>query len=105
MVILPKGDNRYRALGGGDEAHSQADPRRVLQGCDELRLYNGQYNGRRRERRDERPPHVRRHEGRDVQPALVIGRKEFNHHTLEYQYRLCYTMPLYCTGALSRLDT
>ena len=25
-----------------------------------------------------------------------------NHNTLVYQYRLCYTMPLYCTGALSR---
>ena len=23
-----------------------------------------------------------------------------NHHTLVYQYRLCYTMALYCTGAL-----
>ena len=39
--------------------------------------------------------------GRDVQPALVIGRKGFNHNTLVYQYRLCFTMPSYCTGALS----
>ena len=43
--------------------------------------------------------------GMDVQPALVIGRKRFNHHTLVYQYRLCYTMPLYCAGALSRSVT
>ena len=28
--------------------------------------------------------------------------KRVNHHTLVYQYRLCDTMPLYCTGALSR---
>ena len=25
------------------------------------------------------------------------------HNILVYQYRLCYTLPLYCTGALSRL--
>ena len=28
-----------------------------------------------------------------------------NHNTLVYQYRLCYTMSLYCTGALSRSVT
>ena len=40
---------------------------------------------------------------RDAQPALVIGlEKIVNHNTLVYQYRLCYTMPLYCTSALSR---
>ena len=26
--------------------------------------------------------------------------KRDNHHTLVYQYRLCYATPLYCTGAL-----
>ena len=31
--------------------------------------------------------------------------KRVNHHTLVYQYRLCYTMSLYCTGALSRSVT
>ena len=40
---------------------------------------------------------------RDAQPgALVIGRQGLNHNTLVYQHRLCYTSPLYCTGALSR---
>ena len=43
--------------------------------------------------------------GRDVQPALVIGRQGVNHNTLVYQYWPCYTMPSYCTGALSRLVT
>ena len=41
---------------------------------------------------------------RDAYPAL-IGRQGLNHNTLVYQYRLCYTMPLYCTGALSRSVT
>ena len=31
--------------------------------------------------------------------------KTVKHHILVYQYRLCYTMPLYCTGTLSRSVT
>ena len=47
---------------------------------------------------------VERVYGRDAQPGALIGRKGFNHHTLVYQYRLCYTMSLYCTGALSHFS-
>ena len=39
--------------------------------------------------------------GRDAQPAL-IGLKGLTSITLVYQCWLCYTMPLHCTGALSR---
>ena len=48
---------------------------------------------------------------RMVRRLLSIGREcatgsdwstMFNHRTSVYQHRLCYTMPLYRTGALSR---
>ena len=42
--------------------------------------------------------------GRDAQPTTDWSNK-VNHNTLVYQYRPCYTMPLYCTGALSRSVT
>ena len=45
--------------------------------------------------------------GGDAQPALIgrQGLTRIHHNTLLYQYRLCYTMPLYCTGSLSRSVT
>ena len=42
--------------------------------------------------------------GRDAQPTTDWS-TSVNHNTLVYQYRLCYRMPLYCTGALSRSVT
>ena len=42
--------------------------------------------------------------GRDAQPTTDWSER-VNHNTLVYQYRLRYTMPLYCTGALSRSVT
>ena len=32
--------------------------------------------------------------------GALIGRQGFTHNTLVYQYRLCYTTPLYCTSTL-----
>ena len=38
----------------------------------------------------------------DAQLGALIGRQGVKHNILVYQHRLCYTMPLCCTGALSR---
>ena len=43
--------------------------------------------------------------GRDAQPRPSAWSTRVNHDTLVYQYRMFYTMSLYCTGALPRLVT
>ena len=42
---------------------------------------------------------------RDTQPGALIGRQGITAIPFVYQYRLRYTTPVYCTGALSRLVT
>ena len=48
-----------------------------------------------------------REKGRGAQPAVTWSTRvnhntRVHHNALVYQYRLCHTMPLYCTGTLSR---